>query len=867
MTNYAVIGDGAAGTTAAEYIRRNDPDGRITMFSEDPTPAYYRAALTNYLMGELRAEQLFAVPPDFYSRWNVERVLTRVEGIDTQAKQLKLGNGKLAHYDQLMIAAGARATMPPFKGIELNGVMPMRSMQDGRLCMDMIQSGDLEHAVIVGGGILGIEWVAGLRARNVEVTFIIREDMFWQGIIDRTASDLVLSRCREHGVDVRLEEEVEEILGRGGKLRGVKLKNSKDKIQAQLLGFAIGIRPNIEFLNGSGITTDRGIPVDEHMRTNVPTVYAGGDIAEINDPYVGKRRGLGLWEPARHHGRVAGTNMAGGSETWRMDVNYNATRLYDLDLAAVGDPLERPTDDVVSLMPTTGATINYRKLVMREGKLVGALLLGFRKEKVRARGHQLRKVIELGIDVSNVREKLLDPFFDLPNWIGSQVPGGTATGKETVTASKRRVSAVLGKSELDITGTPQLVGAAASTNLATLMRPSPVISRSANAQSVTNPVEAGGISPTAKAAPPATLRTSDGRLLAVGQLMRIGQDPDNNLVIENPQVSEHHAEIRRQGDGYVIADMGSRSGTFVNERPVRPAEPARLMHKDVIRIGDMAVDFIQQVMQPRANTGPAGLPDEPLAPTTTSVLLGKIEYGTRLFDLTLQETDIGQDPNSEIQVTDPAASFHHAQISRQGENLFLRDMGSRTGTYVNDLLLTIPRLLQDGDVIRIGSAELVFQAFTTAGTRVPATPPAPIPTIEDSPQIEVVEDVTDARPMETISDTGPTETVSETTSDARLKGTTGALAGVSFHLSGKKQTIGSDPGCDIELSDAGVEPRHVTLTLRAGEWILTDASATAGIKLNGEPMPKKMKAMLSNGDRIEFGNVELEFQKESGDET
>jgi hypothetical protein len=194
--------------------------------------------------------------------------------------------------------------------------------------------------------------------------------------------------------------------------------------------------------------------------------------------------------------------------------------------------------------------------------------------------------------------------------------------------------------------------------------------------------------------------------------------------------------------------------------------------------------------------------------------------------------------------------------------------------------------------------------------RVTASPPAPIPTIEDSPEIEIVEttgeEMTEFAPEltekarstgrlegakpapkgpvpkkpvtrkpvakkpepktqeEPVESQAPLVEVAEE-SNARLKGTSGALAGVSFHLTGKKQTIGSAADCDIELPGAGLEPHHVRLAMRAGEWVLSDTSATAGIKLNGETLPKKMKAMLSDGDVIAFGDVELEFKNESED--
>ena len=281
MTNYAIIGDGAVGTTAAFYIRRHDPGGRITIYSDEPTPAYYRAALTNYLMGELTAQQLFAVPPDFYQQFRVERVHTRVTGVDAERRRLTLSSGDNQSFDKLLIGAGAHSRMPEFPGAELGGVKVLRTMQDARYVMDGIQSGRLRHAVVVGGGILGLEWVAGLRTRRVGVSYVIRGNEFMPNLLDQAASDLVKSRMRHYGVDLRTHEELDDVFGGAdGFLQAVRLKNSGDVVEAQMLGFAIGIVPNTEFLEGSGIEVTHGIPVDHHMRTNVDGIYAGGDIGK-----------------------------------------------------------------------------------------------------------------------------------------------------------------------------------------------------------------------------------------------------------------------------------------------------------------------------------------------------------------------------------------------------------------------------------------------------------------------------------------------------------------------------------------------------------------------------------------------------------
>jgi pSer/pThr/pTyr-binding forkhead associated (FHA) protein/NADPH-dependent 2,4-dienoyl-CoA reductase/sulfur reductase-like enzyme len=822
VKSYAIIGDGAAGTTAAFYVRRHDPNGRISIFADESNPAYYRSALTNYLMGELRAEQLFAVPPNFYSEFKVERTLARVTGIDTDKDVLALSTGERRSYDELMIATGSRARPPDFPGAEMPGVMTMRTMQDARFIMDFIQSGNLKKAVVSGGGILGLELVAGLRARGVEVSYIVRGNRFMPTLLDRIASDLVVTRCRHFGVDVRMGEEVAQAYpDQRGNFYAARLKNSNDGVEGQLLAVAIGITPNVEVAEGSGIKVERGVVVDDRMRTNVPNVYAGGDVAQITDPRTNKQLLLGLWEPARHHGRTAGINMSGGSEVWRLPVPYNATRLYDLDLAAIGKSLEDPGDEVISDFPERGRMISYRKLIFRENRLIGALLLGERREKVRRRGSQYRKLIDSEADVSSVKELLLDPLFDLSAWMESlrTAPSGPSRVAERPRAD---VSRIMGRpSEAD------LQAAAARSQEARSPQATQVRSLSTLMQTSARDDQAAAPRATAASDKPdagiPTLKLQGGEVVSIErERFTIGRLDDNDLTIEDVLISGHHAELQRRNGDILIADAGSTNGTFVNDVAVSAA-PWTLQHGDIITIGANRLRFYKQVAAPRPETGPAGLPAEPLAPLGADPdSPASISWGSESVALSEPVMKLGRDPHeAQIALSDPAVSWLHAEISRHGDTFYLRDLGSRNGTFVNGELLSVPRPLHDGDRIHLGNTDLDFTG--PSGTQ----------------------------PFET-----PESKAGQATRVA-LVCTAGPLLGVPFALADDRMTVGRNPSASISLDDLTVSRAHAEISRDGDDWIVKDVGSSNGTFVDGRRVEARKKEPLREGTEIRFGAVEM----------
>jgi pSer/pThr/pTyr-binding forkhead associated (FHA) protein len=305
--------------------------------------------------------------------------------------------------------------------------------------------------------------------------------------------------------------------------------------------------------------------------------------------------------------------------------------------------------------PRTGTGIRYRKLVISNGKLVGALLLGQRKEGVRLRALQLKRIIEIGADVSGVADGLLDPGFDLAGWLEAQ----------EATLAPEPMREVL----------PPSASSAIPSN-SELMRGSRAMAAPVlPAPPQTAPTEAALVQP-------------NGERFRLGAVTRIGRHPDNDLVLTDDYVSGHHAEIRQEVLTFMLADAGSRNGTFVNEVYIN--DPTPLRDGDVVRVGqtNLRVSIPAPQAVPASAFGLQAPQAAPAPPSLGAVLppsavMGYLQRNGTRWDLKGQVVNLGRDPRSDVALDDPAVSFTHAQITRMGNVLYLRDVGSRNGTYVN----------------------------------------------------------------------------------------------------------------------------------------------------------------------------------------
>jgi|YelNatPaOPRAMG01_1025707.scaffolds.fasta_scaffold29393_4 NAD(P)H-nitrite reductase large subunit len=403
---YVIVGNGGAGLRAAQAIRGRDPGGEITIVDREPYPCYYRMRLPDYISAWRDRDSVFVVREDFY-RENGIRFLAgqEVTAVKPGEGAVELSSGESLPFDRLLLACGARPRELTVPGGDLDGVVYLRTLDQAE---DIIRRGKAARsAVALGGGLLGVEMARAFNEMGLQTRYLIREDRFWPQMLDVQGSTLVERVLEDKGIELHKEEGIEEVLGEGGRVEAVRTSSGRD-LKADLLGVAIGVVSNLEFLEGSGISTDRGILVDEHLASNLPGIYAAGDAAQALDRSSGEYRVVTSWLNAQRQGEIAGTNMSGGDAALEGVVPYNVIVIYGLPVACVGLDLPPEGEDYEVLTGDYPRDGQYRKLVLREGVLVGATFIGEIKEARAA-----EELIRRGADLSAWRARLFHPDFDL----------------------------------------------------------------------------------------------------------------------------------------------------------------------------------------------------------------------------------------------------------------------------------------------------------------------------------------------------------------------------------------------------------------------------------------------------------------------
>lgn len=305
---------------------------------------YSRTALMYVYMGHMRFEDTKPYDDNFWKKNRIELVFDHVEGVKPDSCELELRSGKRLNYHYLIIATGSKPNFYGWPGSSLNGVQGLYSYQDLQLLeanthkfYAKADERRVKHAVITGGGLIGVELAEMLMCRGISVTFLVREDRFWGNVLPREEGLFVAAHIREQGVDLRLNSELLSVEDNGSGRVGAVITTGGERIECQLVGITTGVSPNVAFLKDSGIALGRGVRVDQFMRTNFSTIYAVGDCAEQIAPSLGRRSIEQVWYTGRMMGEVAASNITGNPAVYDPGPWFNSAKFFDIEYQTYGD--------------------------------------------------------------------------------------------------------------------------------------------------------------------------------------------------------------------------------------------------------------------------------------------------------------------------------------------------------------------------------------------------------------------------------------------------------------------------------------------------------------------------------------------------
>jgi len=390
MTHYLIVGNGVAGTTAAENIRKEDKEGTITIATDESVPFYWRIQLNEHIAGELSEEKLYARKKEWYKDQGIDlRLNTPIQGGDGKEKIVITEDNQKIHYDRLLVATGSHSFVPPIKGADRKGVFTLRSFRDARDIMAW--ANNVREVVMIGGGLLGLEAGNALRKLGKKVMVVEFFPRLLPRQLDVPGAKRLQSTMEGMGFSFRLGAKTQEIAG-NGRIDGVLLEGG-ETLPCRMVIISAGVRPNLELAKALGLEHDKGIKVDERMRTNQPDVFAAGDVAEFKGiPY-------GIWAAAMEQGQVAGRNMAGKEAVYKGTVMANTLKVVGIDLASAG---EIDAENQLESKTVTNEK-TYKKVVLKDDIIVGCIMLGDTKGFTK-----ITRMMAEKQNVATLKETLLD---------------------------------------------------------------------------------------------------------------------------------------------------------------------------------------------------------------------------------------------------------------------------------------------------------------------------------------------------------------------------------------------------------------------------------------------------------------------------
>ncbi|MFC7072202.1 NAD(P)/FAD-dependent oxidoreductase [Halovenus rubra] len=402
-TSHVIVGDGIAGSSAAETLREEDPDAEITVLTDEGEALYNRILIKEFAKGKLPEAPISIHEPEWYEERDIELALnTYVETVDPDTNCIETHEGETYEYDTLLIATGGTPAQLPVENSDADGLDHFWTFQDARRIRE--HADNAETGIVVGAGLLGIDLAAISGAQGVEAKYLMRGNRWWRYALSLEGAEIIHDALEEKGVTPVFDSGVDRFeLDDEGAIEAA-ITPDGDRYEGDWAGVAIGLNFNTEWLQGSGVECDNGIIVDEHMQTNVDDIYAAGDITQFYDVILDDRTQNGAWGSAKEQGSVAAQNMVADSEQeeFRWVPTYSITH-FDFPFLSFGHPTIGEEDAEQKYSET-----EWRRLAFKDGKLVGGVLIGDLSQQ-----STFKKLIREEWVVADKKELLLEEDVDL----------------------------------------------------------------------------------------------------------------------------------------------------------------------------------------------------------------------------------------------------------------------------------------------------------------------------------------------------------------------------------------------------------------------------------------------------------------------
>lgn len=409
MKKIVILGNGIAGITAARHIRKLS-DHQITVVSGETEHFYSRTALMYIYMGHMKYAHTKPYEDWFWEKNRIDLKQGWVSNVDFDNKKLVFQSGESLDYDKLILATGSASNKFDWKGQDLKGVQGLYSLQDLELMETNTEN--IAHAVIIGGGLIGVEMAEMLHSRHIPVTYLIREKHFWNNVLPTEEAQMINMHLTSRNIHLRPETELGEILDNGsGGVKGIKTK-SGETIDCQFVGLTVGVHPNIDFLKNNNLETERGILVDDFLQTNIKDVFAIGDCAQLRAPLEHRRPIEAVWYAGRMMGETVASTIADKPTKYVPGIWFNSAKFFDIEYQTYGNvPARLPETEDSFYWEHSDRTKCLRVVFDRSSKAVKGITTFGIRQRHEVWDEWIRKEKTLKYVMQNLPKAHFDPEF------------------------------------------------------------------------------------------------------------------------------------------------------------------------------------------------------------------------------------------------------------------------------------------------------------------------------------------------------------------------------------------------------------------------------------------------------------------------